>query len=219
MNSSFTGIPRAAFDFYAELEDDNSKAFWSAHLDTYENQVRGPMSALLAELAGEFGPGGLFRPNRDLRFGTDKRPYKEHQGAFIKTGDANGFYAQFSADGLLIGGGWYSGTSDQVARYRAAVAGPAGEDLAGIAEQLLAQGWQLEGDRLKTRPRGVPADHPRLGLLRHRTLYASLTIPSSTAWLAEPEAADVTRKRWREVSGLIDWLDAYVTGGPVGMER
>lgn len=215
----FTGIPAAAFEFYAGLETDNSKPFWAAHLPTYTEQVRAPLSALLTELSGEFGPGKLFRPNRDMRFSLDKRPYKEHQGLFIKTGDSNGFYAQVSADGLLIGGGWYAGSSDQIARYRHAAGGVAGEELTAIVEQLHSQGYAIEGELLKSRPRGVPADHPRLELLRHRTLYASRAVPAETAWLGEPRAADEIRHSWRDLSALIDWLDAYVTGGPVAAER
>ena len=40
-----------------------------------------PMKAIPAELAPEFGDGKVFRPNRDVRFSTDKSPYKTHIGA------------------------------------------------------------------------------------------------------------------------------------------
>src|SRR3989442_1681741 len=46
-----------------------------------EETVRGPMDALLEDLAGEFGPGRIFRPYRDVRFSTDKSPYKENIAA------------------------------------------------------------------------------------------------------------------------------------------
>ncbi|MGO9191154.1 MAG: DUF2461 family protein [Streptosporangiaceae bacterium] len=41
------------------------------------------MKAIPAELAPEFGDGKVFRPNRDVRFSTDKSPYKTHIGATI----------------------------------------------------------------------------------------------------------------------------------------
>jgi len=77
---SFTGIPVAALDFYEDLENDNSKAFWTAHKDVYDEQVKAPLVALAAALGPEFGDGKFFRPYRDIRFAKDKTPYKTHQG-------------------------------------------------------------------------------------------------------------------------------------------
>ena len=39
-DASFDGFPVAALDFYDDLEQDNSKAFWDAHRSTYEESVR-----------------------------------------------------------------------------------------------------------------------------------------------------------------------------------
>ena len=95
------GFPDEAFDFYEGLQADNSKAYWTAHRETYETAVRAPLVALLAALEDEFGAGHVFRPYRDVRFSKDKTPYKDHQGAFAEVGDAVGYYVQISADGLL----------------------------------------------------------------------------------------------------------------------
>ena len=70
----FQGWTADAIDFYDGLEEDNSKAYWQARKGTYEQAVRRPMEELLAELAGQFGPGRIFRPNRDVRFSADKSP-------------------------------------------------------------------------------------------------------------------------------------------------
>jgi uncharacterized protein (DUF2461 family) len=54
---SFAGFPAAAFDFYAGLGADNSRSYRAAHRDVYEGSVRAPLTALLGDLAGEFGGG------------------------------------------------------------------------------------------------------------------------------------------------------------------
>ena len=77
----FRGWPAEALEFYEGLEADNSKAYWTAHKDVYETVVLSPMKAIAAELAPEFGDGKVFRPNRDVRFSTDKSPYKTHIGS------------------------------------------------------------------------------------------------------------------------------------------
>jgi uncharacterized protein (DUF2461 family) len=79
----FTGIPAAALDFYDDLEQDNSKTFWTAHKAIYDEAVRAPMEALAADLAKDYGEGKLFRPYRDVRFSKDKTPYKTHQGVWF----------------------------------------------------------------------------------------------------------------------------------------
>ena len=101
---SFSGIPHAAVDFYAELEEDNTTEFWAGHRERYERDVREPIAALLAELEEEFGAGKVFRPQRNLRFSRDKTPYKTHQGGYVATGPRTGWYAEVSADGFQLGG-------------------------------------------------------------------------------------------------------------------
>jgi uncharacterized protein (DUF2461 family) len=71
---AFRGWPAEALEFFDGLAADNSRAYWTAHRDTYEQAVNGPMEELLAELAPEFGGPKLFRPNRDVRFSPDKSP-------------------------------------------------------------------------------------------------------------------------------------------------
>ena len=116
----FTGFPVAALDFYEDLEADNSKAFWAAHKAVYDDCVRGPMLALLAELEEEFGEGKAFRPYRDVRFSKDKSPYKTAAGAVTEGEGGEHYYVQISAEGLMIGSGYYRMAPDQLARFREA---------------------------------------------------------------------------------------------------
>jgi uncharacterized protein (DUF2461 family) len=72
--TAFTGFPEAAFDFYDDLEIDNTRSFWEAQKATYDVAVRAPMVALTEALAAEFGGAKVFRPYRDVRFADDKTP-------------------------------------------------------------------------------------------------------------------------------------------------
>ncbi|MEZ7240320.1 DUF2461 domain-containing protein [Rhodococcus sp. GXMU-t2271] len=204
----FTGFPAAALDFYEDLEADNSKPFWAAHKAVYDDCVRGPMLALLAELEPEFGAGKAFRPHRDVRFSADKSPYKTHQGGFVQTGPGVGFYVQIDAAGLRVAGGFYRGSSAQVAAFRAAVDDTRrGPRLEPLVRRLHRAGYEIGGERLKTRPRGVAEDHPRLDLLRHKSLTAARTHPSPE-WIDTPRTLDEVRTAWRDVRPLVEWLTA-----------
>jgi len=210
---SFTGFPAAALDFYDDLEMDNTKTFWTEHKHVYEESVRAPMAALLAELEEEFGTAKLFRPYRDVRFAKDKTPYKTHQGAFVAHGTVGvGWYLQIDADGLLAGGGWRAHEPEHVKRYRAAVeSDSSGPALAKVVGALEEDGFSLEGDRMKTRPRGVPEDHPRLELLRCRSLMVFRRY-GAPDWLATPRTLDEVRTAWREVRPVAAWVHQHVTG-------
>ena len=209
----FTGIPIAALDFYEDLEADNSKSFWTAHKAVYDDVVRAPMTALLAELEDEFGAGKVFRPYRDVRFSKDKTPYKTHQGGFVETRPGVGFYVQIDASGLFVAGGFYSHTPVQVTRFRDAVDDDRrGRQLVRLVKKLQSSGFEIGGDTLKTRPRGVAEDHPRLELMRHKSLTASKKYLSPD-WIDSPRTAQEVRAAWREMRPLVEWLTTVIGAG------
>jgi uncharacterized protein (TIGR02453 family) len=208
----FKGWPAEALEFYEGLEADNSKVYWTEHKDLYTQAVHAPMAALLADLAGEFGEGRIFRPYRDVRFSADKSPYKTSIAAGMGSG-----YLQLNADGLMAGAGMYHLAPDQLERYRQAVdaeaTGPGLEELiAGLTKAKI----DVHGtDALKTAPRGYPKDHPRIELLRNRGLVAMKMWPAAP-WLGTAAAKTRVVDVLRAARPLCEWLDEHV--GPSTME-
>jgi uncharacterized protein (TIGR02453 family) len=203
---TFNGWPEEALDFYEGLEADNSKTYWTANKATYEASVLGPMTALLEELAGDFGEGKIFRPYRDVRFSKDKSPYKTAMGAVVGDG-----YIQLSAKGLAAGNGMYSMAPDQVERYRQAVAGEVtGAKLAAVISAVEQHKIAVHGqDVLKTAPRGYPADHPRIELLRYKGVVAWQEWPVEP-WLTTPEAKKHITGFLVATRPLAAWLATHV---------
>jgi uncharacterized protein (TIGR02453 family) len=204
---SFTGIPIAALDFYEDLEDDNTKQFWAAHKQVYEESVRAPMELLVAALVPEFGAAKFFRPYRDVRFAKDKTPYKTHQGVWF--GESS-LYLHVSAAGLFVAGGYWDTSSAQVDRLRRAVA----DDVAGAAlERTLstvrAKKLAIGGSQLTRVPSGYDKEHVRAELLRYKTMTASREF-GSPAWLATKRAQTEIVKAWQSIGPLVVWLDTHV---------
>ena len=213
MTTRFSGFPADAFRFYADLELDNTKTFWADNKHRYEAAVAGPMSALLEDLEAEFGTGRLFRPYRDVRFSADKSPYKEHQGGYVEVGPACGYYVQVSSGGADGRG--------RVVRVHRRAGGPVpghhrgrthGQGPAQGARGLTRAGMEVGGEQVRTRPRGVPADHRDLDLLRHRTVLVSATFPYDEPWLGTRTAGTKVRTAWRKSRPLVEWLADNVTG-------
>jgi uncharacterized protein (TIGR02453 family) len=210
---AFSGWSEEALEFYDGLEADNTKTYWTRQKAVYDQKVLGPMTALLDELGPEFGEPKIFRPYRDIRFSKDKTPYKTHLGAML-----GGGYIQLSARGLAVGDGMYGMASDQLGRYREAVAA---DRTGGELEQIIAviekQDIEVHGrDALKTVPRGYPADHPRGELLRYKGIVAWREWPPEP-WLETAEAKDRIAGFLRAARPLSEWLDAHV--GPSTTER
>ena len=214
---AFEGFPEQALDFYEGLLADNSKAYWNDHKAVYEGAVRAPLLELVTALAVEFGTAKVFRPYRDVRFSKDKSPYKTAAAAAIGDDVQGGLYVQLSAEGLLVAGGAHGLTTDQARRLRAAAAADlAGAALVDVLDTLRADGFSIEGERLKRVPAEFGPEHPRADLLTLKTLFAARRIEPGE-WLHTPEVAQVVAGAWRAVTPLNDWLRVHV--GPARTER
>jgi uncharacterized protein (DUF2461 family) len=76
-----------------------------------------------------------------------------------------------------------------------------------ILAKLERAGFEVGGDRLKTSPRGYAADHPRIELLRHR----SLTVMKDYGFepiIHTPELLDAVRADWKAARPLVEWVSA-----------
>ncbi|MEZ5244756.1 MAG: DUF2461 domain-containing protein [Acidimicrobiales bacterium] len=204
---AFTGWPIEAIEFFERLEDDNTKAFWSEHKHVYDEAVKAPMEALLAELAPRFGEGKIFRPYRDVRFSKDKTPYKTNIAATME----KGAYVSLSADGLFTGTGYYMMEKDQLARFRSAIDDDTtGRRLERTIAKLEDAGLEVTAhEHLKTAPRGYPADHPRIELLRMKGCIASQSWDVD-AWFDTPEPKDRIVAFLASAKPLVTWLDEHV---------
>ena len=211
---AFDGLSTDSFSRFAGLEADNSKAYFTEHRETYDRAVKGALEAMLEDLADEFGGYvKLFRQNRDIRFSHDKSPYKTRTYGVIfdRPEPAPSLYAQVAATGLFAGTGYYRLASDQLARFRDAIAdestGPVLEQAVAAAE---GAGVETYGEALKTAPRGYPRDHPRIALLRHKSLIGGSRLPPADDGIGRDAALGHARATWGACEPICAWLAANV---------
>jgi uncharacterized protein (TIGR02453 family) len=205
MKSAFRGWPEECQRFFIGLELDNSKRYFEANRQVYEESVKAPMAALLASLEDEVGPGKVFRPNRDIRFSKDKSPYKTNIAGTAGMGGRGG-YLSLDARGLTVAAGRYELTPEQLTKYRKKVAADStGAPLAAIVAKLEKAGYGIGGEALKRVPGGWPQDHPRARLLRHRILYIHKNF-GLQPWLGSSAARKHIVKVWSDAEPLNDWL-------------
>ena len=206
---TFTGFPKEALDFYDDLELDNTKSYWTAHKDVYETCVKAPMIELTGALEEEFGPAKVFRPYRDVRFAKDKTPYKNHQGAYVASSTGSGWYVQISSAGVFVAVGYYDPSSETLSAIRMAIADDrSGTDLLKLVGGLERKGWTRGGATLKTRPQGYAADHPRIELLRHKSLVLHKSYGFDEV-IHTPKLLSLIRSDWRAARPFVDWVGTH----------
>ena len=170
----------------------------------YQESVKEPLTALLAQLEPQFGPSKIFRPNRDIRFSQDKSPYKTAQGAFASFQEGVGYYVQLSADGLLIGGGYHSHSPAQLARYRNSVdATGTGEQLQHIVDAIAAAGFAIEGENAQNRAAGFPAGPSRARSCSNTSRSPPASLWAQPDWLSSPDAEAEIARLWDKLRPLV----------------
>jgi uncharacterized protein (TIGR02453 family) len=195
--------------YFLGLRANNNKAYFETHRRQYEDEVKAPLVALLADLEAEFGsPHRISRPHRDIRFSADKSPYKLNIYADVERGG----YVALDAEGLVAAGGRYMVDDGQLKRLRDAVAGErSGKQLVAIVAELREKGYDVEGQELKRVPSPHPQDHPRADLLRHKRLIYWKRWPAGP-WIATPKARDRVAQAWRDGAALETWCAKHMDG-------
>lgn len=218
----FDGFPRNTLTFLRGLSRNNDKTWFDAHRADYARYYLEPAKSFVAA-AGEalrrLQPGltaeprvngSIFRINRDMRFTSDKRPYKDYLDIWFWEGErqtaVSGFYFRLTPKSLGLGAGAHRFDRDRLGRYRDAVvdatAGPGLKRAVGAVQKT---GWHVEGEHFKRTPSGYEATGEAERLLRFNALWTGQDegIPDV---LYGPELVDYCRERWRRSLPLHRWL-------------
>lgn len=201
-----------AVEFFAELEQNNSREWWLANRATYDTEIK-PAFLTLLDGVCDIGEWRVYRPNNDTRFGTAKGPYKTFIGAVSERTDGVGAFVQVSARGLLVGTGMPMPAQDQLERLRAAIDDAAsGESFCVAVDAVRATGAHVfhgRWDPLARTPRGYPSDHPRSEFLRWKGVEIAHR-EGVPAWLGRPGAADEITRLIATGAPLHGWLARHV---------
>jgi len=188
---AFRGFEPSLFQFLEELADNNHRPWFQENKQRYEAEVLEPSLAFIREFASrlkKISPyfvasdrrvgGSLMRVYRDTRFGKDKTPYKTNVGIqfrheFGKDVHAPGFYVHLAPGECFLALAVWRPDKDALALIRQAILDHPDRWKRARNDSKFRARFQLDGNSLKTPPRGYPADHPLLEDLK-RTDFAGL---------------------------------------------
>lgn len=217
----FEGFPEEGIRFLLRLRRNNTREWFTKHRSEYETLVKTPMQSLIADLQPfftEFAPEfevdpvrSLFRIHRDVRFSTDKRPYKTHIAAhFVVRGQSKGtsglgYYLHIEPEECYIGGGLYIPDSEQLRAIRRAIVAEH-ERFREIIENPCFRRKYLppEGETLKRMPQGYSEDHPLAEWLKRKQFYVGLTLHHSAC--TRRSFLDTVVATYREITPWVRFL-------------
>jgi len=164
--------------FLQDLSTNNNREWFQSNKGPYEAAL-GNMKQFVKALEQALGEtdqmesSNLFRIYRDVRFSKDKSPYKNHFGlGFTRAGKRlrGGYYLHVEPGASFVGGGFWQPTAEDLKRIRDEFAA----DDRPVRQIMAHAGFRqyfgtLEGEELKTAPRGYDKDHPALDLLRKKS--------------------------------------------------
>jgi uncharacterized protein (TIGR02453 family) len=240
--AGFAGFRPAAFRFLRDLARNNAKAWFEAHRDVYERDVREPMRRLVETLDAELASiapeivgdpkRSMFRIHRDVRFSRNKSPYKTNAGAWFYHRDAGrkvgrdgegggaGFYFHIDATTCFVAGGLWMPARPALLCVREAIAAQP----TALARLTRAPGFRRrfvdglrEDPKLRRVPRDFPPDHPAAEWLKLQSFTAAASIEPRV--VTSPRLVDRLCRDAELLAPLVRWLNRALGYQPAKARR
>jgi uncharacterized protein (TIGR02453 family) len=210
-----------ALTFLRNLAKHNDRAWFQPRKAQFEAELKEPMLAILRKITdamADFAPNhvrpaekSLFRIYRDTRFSNDKRPYKTHVAAWwthtdLEKTSGAGYYFSVSAKEVVIAAGSYMPEKEQLAAIRHWLLDHHAEFLKRPTVRKLYD--EFEGNALTRPPKGFPAEHPGMDLIRCRQWGLAAELPAKAA--LKKEIADVVIRYFKVAAPVVDALNTPI---------
>ncbi len=219
----FEGFPKESVGFLKKLKKNNSRHWFNAHKEDYEQFVKFPMQSFIASmqpLFADFAPQfdvhpkrSMFRIYRDTRFSKDKTPYKTHMAAhFVLRGkpkgfEGSGYYLHIAPGEVFLGGGIYMPDNDQLKKIRKTIAEQSKEFLAIMNKPSFKKMFgTINGQKLSRPPKGFEPDHPMIEWLKMKQFFTGIEMKEEVCY--KKNFAVTIATHCKELAPLVNFLNA-----------
>ncbi len=220
-------LTKANFKFLDDLSKNNNRPFFEKNKATYQKyheEVIAFADAVLAEV-NKFdvvdtptGKKSLHRIYRDVRFSKDKTPYKTHwSGGFKRSGEARrgGLYYHLEKGNFFVGGGFWAPDAKDLLHIRKQI----DLDAKPLRKVINSKAFKdyfgvLEGDKLKSKPKGFEKDNPNIDLLNHKQFIIWHKFTDKEAFAPDfyKEVAKGLKKMLPMFNVITDYLTTNLNG-------
>jgi len=215
-------ISKANYNFLKQLKENNNRDWFNANKDEYLKQHQNTIEfadALLLEMNKHdnietaTGKKSLYRIYRDVRFSKDKSPYKSNwAGAFKRATKQlrGGYYFHIQPGNSMVGGGFWGPNKDDLLRIREDIASDASELRKVINSKSFKKTFgTLQGNQLKTSPKGFNKEHPDVDLLRYKQFIIAKKFTDKE--VLSPDFYKMVSNTFKEMRPFFDYMSESVT--------
>jgi uncharacterized protein (TIGR02453 family) len=217
-----SAIQPSALSFLKELKVNNNREWFIENKSRFVKENEQFVSfadALLNEfkkydnIETPNGKKSVYRIYRDVRFSKDKTPYKNHFSGSFKRATSllrGGYYFHIEPGNSFIGGGFWGPNSEDLLRIRKEIAVDASELREIISSPTFIKTFgKLEGDRLKSAPRGFDKEHVDIDLLQLKQFVISKKISDNE--LLKPNFYKEVVEIFNAMRPFFDYMSSILT--------
>jgi len=181
IQNQLTMIPKSTFTFLKDLRNNNVREWFQQYkpryIEAHESMIEFADNLILEmkkfdNIENESGKKSLFRIYRDVRFSKDKSPYKSHFSGGLKRATnllRGGYYFHVEPGNTVIAGGFWAPNSADIKRIREDIAADDKPLRKIINAKIFKDHFgSLEGEEVKTAPKGFSKEHAAIDLIRKK---------------------------------------------------
>jgi len=215
-------ITKSNFDFLKTLAKNNNREWFTENKSSYEKN-----RADLVEFSDELlellkthddidtisGKKALYRIYRDVRFSKDKTPYKTHYSMSFSRATKllrGGYFLSIEPGNSFLGGGFWGPSSSDLKLIRTNIL-EFGDELTKIlhSKQFATNFGAMEGEQLKTSPKGFDKEHKQIKLLRYKQFLAVKKFTDKE--VLSKDFAQIVNEGFKAMRPFFDYMSEALT--------
>ncbi len=211
-------IQKSTLQFLKDIRDNNNREWFAENKALYQaahENVKNFQAALLDKMSehDEIESHKLFRIYRDVRFSKNKTPYKSSfSGSFVRATKfrRGGYYFHIEPGNTFMAGGFWKPNAPDMKRIRTEIARDAEEYRAILNDPTFKQSFgMIEGDQVKTAPKGFSKEDPNIDLLRYKQHIVIHRFKDSEIFKAD--FADKINAYFKDMRPFLDYMTSVLT--------
>jgi uncharacterized protein (TIGR02453 family) len=211
-------LSKEIFSFFKDLKKNNNRDWFTdhkSHFKSLENQVKTFGEQLKDQLNthDSIDRFKVFRIYRDVRFSKDKTPFKTHFGLTwhrTKPHYRGGYYLHLSPGNNFLACGFWDPNPADLKRIRQEIDIDGEEYRSILNNKTFNSVWgELQGEAVKTAPKGYAKDHPHIDLLRFKQHI--FTINYTDKEICQPDFINRADKALEAVRPFVDYMSEVLT--------
>jgi uncharacterized protein (TIGR02453 family) len=213
-----TSISKTTLDFLKALKENNNRDWFTEHKTEFQQEqkkAKGFYNAVMEQLKSHDAIESfkMFRIYRDVRFSSDKTPYKPHfAGNFVRATNKlrGGYYLRIRPGESFLAGGFWEPNKEDLLRIRKEFEMDATEIREIMNHSTFVKYFgKLEGESLKTAPRGFDKEHPNMDLIRMKQFIVTRAFTDDE--VLAPNFLEEINNTYKAMRPYFDYMSEILT--------